>query len=84
MGQTLLSIIGSLIVFLLGVIMYMIKATRADLERLERKFETDLKEAKSEIFKRVERPECLREMADIRTDLRDAIKDIRTLERNKP
>jgi hypothetical protein len=83
MSPTLVSILGSLIVFLLGLILYMIKSTRNDIEKLEIHVDLSLSEAKREIMDRVQRPDCIREMATIREDLKDAVKDIRTLERGK-
>ena len=81
MGTTLLSIIGSLIVFLLGTLLYLIKQTRGDIDRLELHLQESLETAKKEIMERVHKPDCIRDMTYIRDDLKEAVRDIRTLER---
>ncbi len=90
MGTSLISIIGSLIVFLLGLMLYMLKATRNDvkeldthMEEMKTKFEKELAESVQKILDRVYKPDCIREMGEIRTDLKEAIRDIRVLERIK-
>jgi len=83
MGTTLLSIIGTLLVFLLGLILTMIRSIRDDIALLEVHVDTSLNEAKKEITDRVIKPDCIREMTEIKDNLKDAIKDIRNLERGK-
>jgi hypothetical protein len=82
-GTTLLSIIGSLVVFLLGLLLYLIKQTRADIERLEEGMKITLDTTKKEIIDLVRKPDCIRDMRDIRDDLKEAVRDVRVLERSK-
>jgi hypothetical protein len=81
MGTTLLAIIGSILVFLLGLLLYLLKQTRADIDHLEDHLQTALDLAKKEIVDRVQKPDCIREMKEIRDDVKEVVKDIRALEK---
>ena len=83
MGTTLLSIIGSLLVFFLGLLLYLVKSTRGDIEKLELHMEASLAEAKKQILDKVCRIDCIREMAEMKLDIKEVIKDVRTIERGK-
>lgn len=94
----IISIIGSLIIFLLGLLLYLFKALRQDLIDMDRKIdalsqnidkkieklstevdnkmERKTKEIWDDMRTRVERPECIREMNNLRDDLKEVTKTI--------
>jgi predicted Holliday junction resolvase-like endonuclease len=82
MGTALLSIIGSLIVFLLGIMLYMVKSTRQDIEKLQGHVDESLEDAKKEIMIRVAKPDCVREMSELKSDIKEIFRDIRESERD--
>ena len=81
MGTTLISVIGSLLVFMLGLLLYLVKSARDDIIELEQHIDKSLIESGEKILERVKKPECIREMDVIRLDLKDIVRDIRELER---
>ena len=83
MGTTLLSIIGSLIVFLLGILWYLMQNLKKELDELKSHVDESLESAKNQIIERVHKPDCIRDMQEIRMDLKEAVRDIRELERRK-
>jgi hypothetical protein len=83
MGTTLLSIIGSLIVFMLGLLLYLVKSARNDIEKLEVHVVAELKETEKEILKRVCKEDCNREMKDVKEVVKESVRDIRALERGR-
>jgi hypothetical protein len=71
-----------LIVFLLGLLLYFVKTTRNELDKLNEHIETSairlqgqFKEMEKEVVLRVQRPDCIREMTELKSDLRALIKN---------
>jgi hypothetical protein len=90
-----LTLIGSLIVFLLGLFLVMLKGLKSDLIRIEgevlsKASTQDMKDLENEIKERVLRPDCVREMdklikefKDVKDEFRDVEKDVTALIRGK-
>jgi hypothetical protein len=83
MGNTLLSIIGSLIGVLLGLLLYLIKLTRSDIDKLEKHVDASIESMRKEIVEKVHKPDCLREMMDLKVDLKELVRDVRQIERGE-
>jgi phage-related protein len=87
MGSVLVPIIGSLVValilFLLSVLLSAVRSTRADLKSLENHIDTSLALTKMDIVSKVGKPDCIREMSDVRNDLKEVVRDMRELERKR-
>lgn len=83
MGTTLLSIIGTLLVFILGLLLYLVRSTREDINLLKKHMDNSLAETRDKILERVHRPDCIREMDNIRLEIKETVRDIKDLERKR-
>ena len=76
-----LSIIGTLVVGLLGFLLKMISGVRSDLISMEERLDNKIDITNEKIIEKVARPDCVREMDTIRSDIKETIRDIKELNR---
>jgi hypothetical protein len=83
-----LTLIGSLIVFLLGLFLVMLKGLKGDLMRIEgevlsKASSQDMKDLEDKIHERVLRPDCVREMDKLIQEFKCVERDVTLLIRGK-
>lgn len=78
---SILSIIGTLIVVLLGFLLTMIKNVRSDLVLMDDRMDKHLEKVKNELLEKVSIPTCLKDMKilqrEIITDVKDLIREVK-------
>jgi hypothetical protein len=76
-----LSIIGTLVVGLLGFLLKMISGVRQDLINMEERLDEKIESTNNRVLEKVARPDCIRDMDIVRIDIKEAIRDIKDLTR---
>jgi uncharacterized protein YneF (UPF0154 family) len=82
MGNTsevamVVSAIVVLLVFLLGMFLYLIKSIKRDFKAETGIVTREVKAIEQSVTAKVSRPECIREMDEVKRDLKDIARDLK-------